>query len=81
MNTRTSLLLPTGSLSLAVSMPLLVVVSMLAVAGPVEATTVEQAQADTIPWSGWWWPLRQGGIFEPSGFQAKFPSLPGLSES
>ncbi len=43
------------------------IASLLAVGAPVEATTMEQSRADAIPWSGWWWPLRQGGIVEPLG--------------
>lgn len=34
----------------------------------VPATTpaqVEEAQARYVPWSGYWWPLRDGGIVEP----------------
>jgi len=34
-------------------------------ATPVSATTLEEARAQVVPWSGYWWPLRGGGILKP----------------
>ena len=37
-------------------------------------TVVESGQAKVIPWSGYWWPIRQGGLTAPLG---KYDQLTG----
>jgi len=47
-----------------------ILVPLTAVIGPARlasAVTEEKAQSQLTPWSGWWWPIRHGGILEPLG--------------
>lgn len=47
-----------------------ILVPLTAVIGPARlasAVTEEKAQSQLTPWSGWWWPIRHGGILKPLG--------------
>lgn len=35
---------------------------LLATVAPVAAQGVEEATANTVPWSGWWWPAKTGNL-------------------
>jgi hypothetical protein len=37
-------------------------VLLLSAVAPVGAQGVEEATANTLPWSGWWWPAKTGGL-------------------
>lgn len=50
------------------------VVAVLMLAGPATAQVVEEGKARKLPWSGYWWPHKQGLLVGPLG---KYDTLAG----
>src|SRR5262249_50282738 len=43
---------------------LVLISALIAAAAPLGAQQAEEAIADTVPWSGWWWPATSGKLVQ-----------------